>query len=194
MPAKKILLIQGHPDKESYCFALGNAYKNAALKAGAELKEIIVRELDFNPNLEFGYRQRTKLEPDLLNAQAKILWAEHIVLVYPVWWGSMPAILKGFFDRVFLPGFAFSKRENSLWWDKHLINKSARVITTLDQPSWFYSLRYWQPSHQAIRSLTFNFVGIKPVKITTIGPIRNSKDSFRQNWLKKIAILGQKRK
>ncbi|HHO54925.1 MAG TPA: flavodoxin family protein [Trueperaceae bacterium] len=192
MKAKRILLIQGHPDQKSYCFALGNAYKTAAIKAGAELKEIIVRDLQFNPNLEFGYRKRTELEPDLIIAQEKILWAEHIVLIYPVWWGSMPAILKGFFDRTFLPGFAFTKRENSLWWDKHLTNKSARVITTLDQPAWFYSLRYLQPSHQATKGLIFNFVGIKPVKITTIGPIRNSKDSFRQKWLNRVAKLGQK--
>ena len=194
MKAKKILLIQGHPDTESYNFALGNAYKKGALKSGAELKEIIVRDLDFNPNLEFGYRKRTELEPDLIIAQEKILEADHIVLIYPVWWGSMPAILKGFFDRVFLPGFAFTKRETSLWWDKHLTNKSARIIATLDQPSWFYTLRYLQPSHQAIKGLTFNFVGIKLVKITTIGPIRNSKDSFRQNWLKKIEKLGSKQK
>jgi len=70
-------------------------------------KILIINELDFNPNLQFGYRKRTELEPDLLKAQELIKWADHLVWIYPVWWGSIPAIMKGFIDRVFLPGFAF---------------------------------------------------------------------------------------
>src|SRR5687767_177290 len=99
---KKILLIQGHPDAESFCFHLSDVYKKAALKR-AEVKEIIVRDLAFNPNLQFGYRKRTELEPCLLEAQEKIRWADHIVIFHPVWWGSVPALFKGFLDRVFLP-------------------------------------------------------------------------------------------
>jgi putative NADPH-quinone reductase len=128
---KKVLIIQGHPDRESYCRALSMAYKVGALNAGSEVQEIIVSDLKFNPNLEFGYRKRTELEPDLLEAQEKIKWAEHLVIIYPLCWGGMPALLKGFFDRTFLPGFAFQKRENSVWWDKYLIGKSARIITTM---------------------------------------------------------------
>ena len=111
---KKILIINGHPDKESFSFGLSEAYKKGAEKSNAEIKEINIRELTFNPNLEFGYRKRTELEPDLLDAQDKIKWADHIVWVYPVWWSSVPAIMKGFLERILLPGFAFKKRENSL--------------------------------------------------------------------------------
>jgi putative NADPH-quinone reductase len=190
MNQKKILLINGHPDQESFNFAIAEAYKNGAITSGHEIKEIIVRDLKFNPNLQFGYRQRTELEKDLLDAQDKIKWAEHIVWVYPVWWGSIPAILKGFIDRVFLPGFAFQKRENSVWWDKLLTNKTARIISTLDQPAWYYWLVYRRPSHHAMKKLTLEFCGIQPVKSTTIGPIRLSKDSYRKNWLVKIEKLG----
>ena len=191
---KNVLLINGHPDKESYCFALANAYKKGILKSNAEFKEIVVCELEFNLNLEFGYRKRTELEPDLLNAQEKIKWADHIVWVYPVWWGSYPAILKGFIDRVFLPGFAFQKRENSVWWDKFLTNKTARVISTLDQPDWYYKWINKQPSHMAIKKLTLNFVGVKKVKFTTIGPLRLSKESFRKKWLQNVEKLGEYQK
>lgn len=187
---KKILIINGHPDAESFNAALAEAYKKGAIESGAEVKEIVVRELQFNPNLQFGYRKRTELEPDLLEAQAKIKWAEHLVWIYPVWWGSLPAILKGFIDRTFLPGFAFEKRENSVWWDKLLKGKSARIISTLDQPAWYYWLVYRQPSHNAMKKLTLQFSGINPVKITTIGPLRLSKDSYRANWLKKVEKLG----
>src|SRR5690606_6540435 len=106
-----------HPDKESYCNALAQAYKEGASTSGAELKEIVVADLQFNLNLQFGYRKRTELEPDLLDSLEKIKWADHLVWVYPVWWASLPAILKGFIDRLFLPGFAFQKRENSLLAD-----------------------------------------------------------------------------
>jgi putative NADPH-quinone reductase len=190
MTNRKILIINGHPDKESFSFGIAEAYKKGALQSGADTREIIIRELNFNPNLQFGYRKRTDLEPDLLEAQEKIKWAEHIVWIYPVWWGSLPALLKGFIDRVFLPGFAFQKRENSIWWDKLLKNRSARIISTLDQPAWYYWLVYKQPSNNAMKNLTLRFCGINPVKITTIGPIRLSKDSYRQRWLTKIEKLG----
>lgn len=133
---------------------------------------------------------RTELEPDLLDAQEKIKWADHMVWIYPVWWGSLPAILKGFIDRTFLPGFAFQKRENSVWWDKLLTNKTARIISTLDQPAWYYYLINRQPSNNAMKKMTLEFCGIKPVKVTTIGPLRLSKDEFRHSWLKKIEKLG----
>lgn len=189
--AKKILIINGHPDRDSFNFAIYGSYKKGALSAGHEVREIIIRDLKFNPNLQFGYRARTELEPDLLDAQEKIKWADHLVFIYPVWWGSVPAILKGFIDRVFLPGFAFKKRENSVWWDKYLTNKSARIISTMDQPQWYYRLIYHQPSHNAMKKATLNFCGIKPVKVTAIGPIRLSKDAYREKWLVKIEQLGR---
>lgn len=192
--AKKILIINGHPDEESFNFALANAYKTGALSTGHEVQEIVVRDLKFNPNLQFGYRKRTDLEPDLLDAREKITWADHIVIIYPVWWGSVPAMLKGFLDRVLLPGFAFKKRENSVWWDKFLTNKSGRIISTMDQPSWYYRLIYKRPSHHAMKKATLEFCGVKPVRITSIGPIRLSKDSYRSNWLKKVEVLGKKAK
>lgn len=189
---KKILIINGHPDAESYNFALSNAYKKGALAKGADVKEINIRELKFNPNLEFGYRKRTELEPDLIEAQEKITWAEHIVWVYPVWWGSVPAIMKGFIDRTLLPGFAFKKREGSVWWDKLLTGKTSRIICTLDQPAWYYSMIYGEPSHKAMKHLTMKFVGVNKVKITTIGPVRLSKPEFRAKWLNKVEGLGKK--
>lgn len=108
---KKILIINGHPDKESFNFALSESYKNGAKKTDSEIKEINIRDLNFNPNLEFGYRKRTELEPDLIDTQNKLKWADHLVWIYPVWWGSVPAMMKGFLDRVLLPGFAFKKKK-----------------------------------------------------------------------------------
>lgn len=188
---KKILIINGHPDKESFSFALSESYQKGAEKSNAVIEVINIRELDFNPNLQFGYRKRTALEPDLLDAQVKLKWADHIVWIYPVWWSSVPAIMKGFLDRILLPGFAFNKRENSLFSDGYFTGKTARIICTLDQPAWYYKWIYGSPSHNAIKKGTLNFIGVKKVRITTIGPIRLSKEEFRAKWLMKIEKLGR---
>lgn len=194
MSKKNILIINGHPDEESFNFALAAAYSKGAAQSDAEIREIRIRDLKFNPNLQFGYRKRTELEPDLVAAQEQLKWADHIVWIYPVWWGSVPAIMKGFLDRVLLPGFAFEKRANSVWWDKFFKGKTSRLICTMDQPAWYYRLVYKSPSHNAMKRLTMNFIGVRSVKITSIGPIRLSKDAFRQKWLDKIEQLGVRNK
>ncbi len=190
MTGKKILVINGHPDAESFNHALADAYVKGAQESGAKIAVIDIGTLNFSPNLQYGYRQRTELEPDLLDAQQKILWAEHIVFIHPLWWGSYPAIMKGFLDRVLLPGFAFKKREGSVWWDKLLKGKTATIICTMDQPAWYYWLVYKSPSINALKKLTLEFCGIKPVKTVRIGPIRLSKDSYRENWVSRIYKLG----
>lgn len=190
MTGKKILVINGHPDAESFNHALADAYVKGAQESGADIAVIDIRTLSFNPNLQYGYRQRTELEPDLLNAQQKILWAEHIVFIHPLWWGSYPAIMKGFLDRVLLPGFAFKKREGSVWWDKLLKGRTATIICTMDQPAWYYWLVYKSPSINALKKITLEYCGITPVKTVRIGPIRLSKDSYRENWVSRIYKLG----
>lgn len=83
----------------------------------------------------------------------------------------------------FLPSFAFQKRDNSQWWDKFLIGKTSRVISTLDQPTWYYKFINKQPSNYAIKKLTLNFIGIKKVKFTTIGSLRLSKETYRKKMV-----------
>ena len=100
---KKIAIINGHPNKDSFNFGVAEAYRAGAVETGAEVKEIVIRELKFNPNLQFGYQKRMELEPDLMKAWEIIQWADHLVWIHPVWWGGFPALMKGFIDRLFLP-------------------------------------------------------------------------------------------
>ena len=192
--AKKILIIKGHPNKVSFNFALAEAYKKGALESGADIQEIIISELDFNPNLEFGYQKIQALEPDLLVALEKIRWAEHIVWVHPVWWGGFPAIMKGFIDRLFVPTIAFKYRPNSIFWDKLFKGRTAHIITTLDQPSWYYRFVYGRPSVNQLRKSILEFCGISPVKVTYVGVIRNSTELQRDKWVQQIFDLGRRLK
>lgn len=187
----KILIINGHPNTESFNFGLVAAYKKGAESSGAEVQEIVIRDLVFSPNLKFGYQKRTDLEPDLLDAWEKIKWADHLVWIHPVWWGGLPAVLKGFIDRLFLPGFVFQYKENSVWWIKLLKGKTARIITTLDQPGWYYRWVYGRPSINQLKKSTLEFCGVQPVAVTTIGPIRRSTESFRNKWISRIENLGK---
>ena len=104
---KQVLIINGHPDKESFNFALSNAYIKGASKTNVVISQINITELKFNLNLEFGYRKHTELEIDLITAVEKIKMANHIVWIFPMWWYGYPAIMKGFIDRIFLPGITF---------------------------------------------------------------------------------------
>lgn len=189
---KKILIVNGHPDKESFCFALASSYKKGAELTGADCKLVSLIDLDFNPILTYGYRKITELEPDLLKAQQDILDADHLVFVYPNWWGTYPALLKGFLDRVLLPGFAFKYRENSPWWDKLLKGKTARLIVTMDAPKWYYFLIYRSPGHNAMKRAVLEFCGIKPVKITSFSPIKSSDHKKRKQWIEAAEKLGKK--
>ncbi len=188
---KKILIINGHPDKESLCFALAESYKKGAELSGADCKLINLVDLDFNPILTFGYRKVSELEPDLLQAQKEILEADHLVFVYPNWWGTYPALLKGFIDRVFLPNFAFKYRDNSPLWDGLLKGKSARLIVTMDTPKWYYRLIFRSPGHNSMKKGILGFCGIKPIKITSFAPIKSSDDKKRKQWIEEVEKLGK---
>ena len=187
---KKILIINGHPNKESYCNELAKSYKVGADNSGAECKILNLYDLEFDPILRYGYTKRTELEPDLIKAQEDIKNANHLVFVYPNWWSTPPALLKGFIERVFLPGFAFKSYENSILSDKLLKKKTARLITTMDSPKWYYSLFLNKPGHNAMKKGLLQFCGIKPVKITALNPIKTSNEEKRKMWLNKIEKLG----
>lgn len=191
---KKILIINGHPNPSSFNFAIADSYKKGAIQSNAHLETIIIAELNFNPNLKFGYQKRTELEPDLLEAWEKIQRADHLVWIHPVWWGGLPAITKGFIDRLFLPGMAFQYRENSVWWDKLLKGKTAHIITTLDQPGWYYRFFYGRPSVNQLKKSTLEFCGVKPVKVSYIGIIKTAHEEQRKKWLEKVFGFGLRNK
>ena len=190
----KILIINGHPDKESFCFALAESYRRGAENSGAVCKVLNLIDLKFNPILTYGYRKISELEPDLIHAQKDILEAHHLVFVYPNWWSTYPALLKGFFDRVFLPNFAFKYHEKGPFWDKLLKGKSARIIVTMDTPWWYYWLINRNAGHNSIKIGILKFSGINPVKITSIGPVKTSDENRRKQWLREIEQLGNEQK
>lgn len=189
---KRILLILGTPKRDSFCHAIAEAYTSGARGQGHVVRQLRLGELQFDPILREGFGQQQALEPDLLEAQRQIHWAEHLVFVYPVWWGGVPALLKGFFDRIFLPGFAFKYRNRSQLWDKLLSGRTADLLVTLDTPPWYFRWIYGAPAHRQMVRTILGFCGIKTRRLTEFAPVRPSTEEQRQSWLRRAETLGVK--
>ncbi|HTN93708.1 MAG TPA: NAD(P)H-dependent oxidoreductase [Gallionella sp.] len=189
---KRILLIQGHPDsnKPHFCHALEDGYIRGAMASGHEVKRINVANLDFPVLRSLSEWENGPLPTALIEPQAAIKWAEHIVFLFPLWLGDMPALLKGFLEQVARPGFAFSREGRNPLAQKALKGRSARVVVTMGMPALVY--RWYFLAH-SIRSLERNilgFVGIHPVKDTIIGMVGSMDAKTERKWLDKLEQLG----
>lgn len=183
---KKILVINGHPDKDSFNAVLAQSYIKSAMAAGSEVRYIAIGELDFNPNLQFGYRQRMELEPDLEKALEDIRWSEHQVWIHPLWWLGMPAIMKGFFDRAFLPGITFKsdKQGNK---DGLLEGRTGRIITTAGDLSLdTYEEIYATSGLVQLKKGILEYCGISSIQDSFIGPLEELDESDRRKWIVRI--------
>lgn len=185
----KILIIDGHPDPDSgrFVHALAEAYAQAAKKSGHEVTSINVATAGIGV-LHSGKEWETEtVSPEVKQAQDLIGGAEHIVILFPLWLGSMPALLKGFFERVLRPGFAIGKGKRVLSAGL-LKGKSARVVVTMGMPAFFYRLFFFAHSVSSLRRNLLYFVGIKPVRETLIGGIEDA--SSRERGLALMRKLG----
>lgn len=187
---KRILIILGHPAREhsSFCGALAASYEKAALANGHKVQFISVGQLRFDPILHEGYRGDQPPELDILDVQEKICWAEHLVIIYPMWEYMIPALLKGFFERCFTKGFAYEVKSKNPFKTGLLHGKSVRVIHTTGMPAIIYRFYYGAHGAKALRDM-LKFCGINPVRITYFGSIESS-DSSRKRYLKKVEALG----
>jgi putative NADPH-quinone reductase len=188
---QRICLIQGHPDRNPQHFghALAQAYVEGARSAGHEVRTVTVAELDF-PILRDPADFPDAPPTDIAAAQALISWSSHVVIIFPLWLGDMPALLKGFFEQTLRPGFAMPKDGAGGPWTGMLKGRSARIIVTMGMPGFFY--RWFYRAH-SLKSLARNillFVGIRPVRSTVIGLVEQNA-ARRERWLARIAALGR---
>ncbi len=188
--SRRILLLLGHPSTSSFNGALLRSYEKAARSAGAEVKVLNLGELTFDPILHQGYAGEQKLEGSLRDARKQIEWCEHLVVFCPMWWGTMPALLKGFIDRVFLPGWAFAYGKSKIP-EKLLSGRSAQVIATMDSPSWWYRLAQRKSLHRTLGTATLKFCGFK-TRFQIFHGVRESTSATRETWLQRVATLARK--
>ena len=189
---KKILVLLGHPDvTDTYSKRIADHYQQAAEAAGHEVARVNLGALQFDPILHKGYKEIQELEPDLLSIQSKIKESDHIVIVYPNWWNTMPALLKGLFDRIWIPGFAFNFDKQTKKVIRHLKGKTARVIVVAGTHSPFMTWWKFGDYTNEIQHGILEFAGIK-TRVTAYGPCDKVDDVCKDKWIEEVVKLGTK--
>jgi len=188
----KVFIWVGHPRETSLSHAMADHFEKGAREIGADVRRMHLRDMRFDPDLEEGYHSRKELEPCLNEWRDNILWADHLCWAYPVWWGGMPAKMKGVIDRAFLPGFAMDYPEGKLMWERLLTGRKADVIITSDAPPWFDQIVNRRPAKNQAQHSVLEFAGIKPVKTLQVGTVKTAKEAKIQKWLNAAYKRGRK--
>lgn len=189
--SKNILVINANPKSTSLCKSLSETYEKAAEDKN-QVRVIHLHDLDFQIDLKEGYDQQLPLEQDLRLFQQQIAWSQHIVIISPVWWGSMPAKFKGLIDRTFLSGFAF-KYENGKTIPKKLLKgRTSEMIITLDTPPLWYRWVQGNVIYHQLKKTILSFSGINNVSTTYFGPVISAKKEQIDDWFTKTQKLAQK--
>ena len=197
MEKKRIFLLLGHPDKVGLCGDLADAYERGARAAGHVVGRMNIGEMQFDPILHKGYRERQELEPDLVRFCEALHSSDHLVIVYPVWWVGMPALLKGLFDRAWLPGSAFryiktKSGHRTMFWHRLFRGKTARTILASGTAPWLVRALPGNVNAQLRWGILW-FAGFS-VRSLWLGPSENVPDNRRRRWLAKVESLGQQAK
>lgn len=193
MKTKRIFILNGHPAENSLNRTLAEAYADAARLAGHKVRIKHIHDLTFDADYGFGgYENQKPLEAALETVLEDLEWSEHLVLTTPMWWGGLPAKLKGLFDRTFLPGRTFNTRETD-WMGmptSMLSGRTGRVIMTSDTPGWFMRWMYRNAMLRQLRDQILGFVGIKPARITHFSGASNPKPGVIPQWIAKVESFG----
>ncbi len=192
--SRRILICDLHPARQSLSAALAQAYRAGAEAAGHETRALALSEMDFTPDLgQSSFRNTPPLEPDLVTFRDALTWAEHVVLIAPMWWGGLPAKAKGLFDRTLLPGYAFDPRKRRFGLPRPLLGgRTGRLILTSDTPGWAFALMYRSAAKHQFQRQILSYVGLRPRGFTHFSPVEHSTLTLRARWLAKTEALGRK--
>ncbi|MER9631209.1 NAD(P)H-dependent oxidoreductase [Mesorhizobium sp. M0296] len=193
MPRRRILIVVGHPDPspDRLCRGLAKAYAEGAEQAGHVVRRIDLAALDFPMLRTMQEFEHGAIPDSLKDAAEAIVWAEHIVFVFPLWLGTMPAMLKAFLEQVIRPGTAFAYPDKGGGFTKTLLRgRSSRVVVTMGMPSVLYRLWFLGHGIAGMRRSILHFVGISPVRETLFGMAAGARDSTRAKWIEQMRKLG----
>lgn len=183
-----IAVVVGSPLKDSYCEALGRAYLRGAEGGGHDVRLLLLADMKFDAVLREGYRCEQPLEPDLVKAREAMKGADHLVFVFPLWCGDMPALMKGFIERILQPDLLAAQHDRTKW--KVFSGKSARIVMTMGMPGWFYRWYYGAHALKLFKRNVLHFIGIKPVHATIFGMVEAAGDEKRRVWLREVEAMG----
>jgi len=184
----KITVVVGNSMTDSYSEALGQAYKRGAESGGHQVTLLSLARMNFDPILRGGYRALQPLEPDLAAAHEALIGCDHMVFIFPLWCGDMPALMKGFIERVLQPDLLAVQKSKGKW--DVFKGKSAHVIMTMGMPGWFYRWYFGAHALKLFKRNVLKFMGARPVRSTVFGMIEAVGDEKRKQWLREVEALG----
>ncbi len=193
---KNILVILGHPTKDSLCGSLADSYEMGAKASKNKTRRINLGDITFDPILKKRYKEIEPSEEivkpkDLESARKDIKWADHIVFVFPTWWASMPALMKGFLDRIFIPGFGYKfKDKKSLLPEKLFSGKTSHLLITMDSPPLYYRFIVKEPGYRLMKD-TLRFMGVTTTR-NYFGSVKLADEKKIARWIRKAHRLGEK--
>ncbi|MEQ8443358.1 MAG: NAD(P)H-dependent oxidoreductase [Alphaproteobacteria bacterium] len=188
---KRVFIWVAHPKSDSLCAGIAEAYSEGLRNAGADIRITYMSDMNFDLNCDGYGPDASPLEPDLIDWQDNMRWADHILIVHPYWWGAMPTKAKAVLDRALSPGFAFKYRGRGIAWDKLLAGKTADIIVTSDTPPYLDTLVYWQPGRRVLKNQILGFCGIKTRRSIQFGSVKTASTRKIQGWLDRSRRLGQ---
>ena len=191
--SKRVAIIQGHPDPTGshFCNALADAYASGARGEGHEVRMVDVARLDFSLlRTQDQFRNEAPCA-DIKDAQDTIQWADHLVFCYPLWLGTLPALLKGFLEQAFREGFAMKVRDDGHGWTQLLKGKSARIVVTMGMPAVMYRVFFGSHGLKSLERSILAFAGIAPIRVNLIGRVDSRSQESRGRWLVRMQTLGR---
>ena len=188
---RNALLLLGNPDPRSFNAELARSYAQGFTAAGGSATTIDLGQLNFDLVLRRGFREPQPLEPDLEKVRIAIEKADHVVWLFPIYWGSPPALVRGLVDRVFLPNWAFRYNGGALP-EGLLRGRSARVIATMDSPAWWYALAHRWALHATMGTGTLRFSGFSPVRFSLVHGVREMEAAARNKQIERIRAVAGK--
>jgi putative NADPH-quinone reductase len=189
---RRILIIDGHPDpdRQRFIHALAVAYAQGAAAAGHEVRRIDVASLELHSlrsNSEFLHELPSE---EIRRCQADLSWAGHVVILFPLWLGDMPGLLKILLEQIARPGFAFRASRTKGLQRKLLAGRSARIVVTMGMPALFYRWYYRAHSVKNLERNILGFCGISPARRTLLGMVEGASNERRERWLAQMRKLG----
>lgn len=195
----KVLMIYGHTRKDSFAHSLGLAYAKSSKGQGNEIKETYLNELHLEDFLKYPHQAENNSKmvypSDLQDLHKDLLWADRLIFVFPTWWGLPPALVKLYVEVVFAPKIAFRYlpvKYGMNRWEKLLKGKTARLLVTMDSPTWYYKFLTKNAIGNSFKNNILGFCGVKTLGINYFGSVKVSTKEVREKWLVKAARLGER--
>lgn len=189
-----ICLINGHPDRENghYIPALADAYQKGAEAAGHTVRRLNIAEYDLTPMRSPGQFYGDADETFIKEGQQAILDSHHVVLMFPLWLGGVPAYTRAWLEHMARGGFMLEENEDNGWPKANMHGKSLRIVCTMGMPSSAYRLFFGAMGVRSMERGMFGISGFHPIHHNFIGMVEGIGQKGREHWIERMEEFGAK--